>query len=515
MNCGRALGGSSSINGMMFTPTSKTHVDAWAGLGNEGWEWSTFNDAVKKVHSGSDAPIQLSVVDTPEGTWIKVWTDTMKALGFPLSDPFSGETLGSVVTPESINRETKTRSSAANAYLGPAKERKNLTVLTGAVVQKILFDMSDAACPTAEGISFVQGGEKKIIKATKEVILSGGAINSPRLLELSGIGGSKLLKSLDIPVTVDNPHVGENLQNHPLCAMVFTALETSPETIDALAAGDPPAIGAAMQAYAVDKSGPFASSGLVTSAQLPYPYISTDEGRKDLNRLLHQVDTEVGNAFVPPGAPTTQAFAAKHEALVHSVNASPEDASATWMAMPLFVPGYDVDVMSPPRTGKGFTIGAQLNHPLSRGSVHINTNNPEITGSSEGLTIDPAYLSHPLDVEILARHLQFLEQRIVRAQPLAGCLKLEAEPRLKDLETAKAFVRRSATGAHHYAGTCGMMPREMGGVVDARLRVYGCKGLRVCDASVVPLVPRVNPQATVYGVAEMGAKLILEDLSKS
>lgn len=148
-----------------------------------------------------------------------------------------------------------------------------------------------------------------------------------------------------------------------------------------------------------------------------------------------------------------------------------------------------------------------LSHPLSKGSVHITSTSPEHLASSEGLEIDPRYLSHPLDLEVLARHVQFTEQVIGRAEPLASRLKPRAEL-FKDLEQAKNYVRLTAQGSHHYTGTCSMMSRDMGGVVDDELRVYGCANLRVCDASIIPIEPRANTQAVVYGVAEMGAQII-------
>ena len=127
------------------------------------------------------------------------------------------------------------------------------------------------------------------------------------------------------------------------------------------------------------------------------------------------------------------------------------------------------------------------------------------------MVIDPRYLSHPLDLALLAQHVRFTEQAIGRAEPLARYFKPRAD-RFTDLEKAREYVKRTANGAHHYTGTCSMMPRAMGGVVDDKLRVYGCLNLRVCDASIIPIEPRPNTQAAVYRVAEMGARLIQETL---
>ena len=159
----------------------------------------------------------------------------------------------------------------------------------------------------------------------------------------------------------------------------------------------------------------------------------------------------------------------------------------------------------PPADGaKYFSVAALLTHPLSRGSVHISSASP--TAKPD---IDPRYLSEALDLEILARHVLFIDSAIVQTEPLRSLLKPTSTPAaLKDLDAAKDYVRRSMVGAHHPTGTCAMMPRAKGGVVDAQLRVHGCKNLRVCDASVFPISPRLNPQATVYAVAERAADLI-------
>lgn len=127
------------------------------------------------------------------------------------------------------------------------------------------------------------------------------------------------------------------------------------------------------------------------------------------------------------------------------------------------------------------------------------------------MAIDPQFLSHPLDTEILARSLRYIEEKIAKAEPLSGHLKPQ-EAKFEDVEETKEYIRRTVRGGNHWVGSCSMMPREIGGVVDAQLRVYGCKNLRICDASVIPIVSRGNTLAAVYGVAELGAKIIRKDL---
>lgn len=214
-------------------------------------------------------------------------------------------------------------------------------------------------------------------------------------------------------------------------------------------------------------------------AQLPLPDFSTNDGRKQLDHLLKapNPDTEVARS-----PPTTPEFAAAHESFVRSILTDPSEAIGNYV----FGAGYaPFDAPSPTyrAPGKYVSVAIELSHPLSRGSVHISDATPEHTKTSEGVIVDPRYLSHPLDLEVLARQVRFTEDIITRAEPLARFLKPYTK-RFTDLEATKEYVRRTVDGAYHYTGTCSMMPRAMGGVVDHRLRVYGCSNLRVCDSTL-------------------------------
>ncbi|OLN85287.1 putative GMC-type oxidoreductase Mb1310-like protein 2 [Colletotrichum chlorophyti] len=498
---GRLLGGSGALNGLSFTITTRSNIGAWASLGNPGWDWSSFNDASKKAYSitsgEGEGPLKLSLPDNAESFWPKTWQDTIRGLGFPSAcDPLSGEGVGSSLTPDTVDPETRQRSYAASAYLQSAKSRTNLTVITGALVEKIVF-RTDAGEIVAEAVRYNKDGETKTVKAQKEVVLTAGTFNSARLLELSGVGDAELLHRLGIDVVLDNPHVGENLQNH---LMVGASFEVLPEldTMDSIVRQEPAAVGAAMEAYGKG-SGPFTRSGTSATAQLPLP--ATD----DISQLLDKLS--------PPKTTATPAFTKAHETYVRSVLASSSEPSAYYLSFPGFALFSKDGAMAPPPAGdeKFFTIGALLAHPLSRGSSHITSESLD----SAALAINPAYLSHPLDVEVLARHVQQIE-KIAASEPLRSQLKPDGRrypaTSLTDIEQAKNFVRRTAVGAHHFTGTCSMMPRELGGVVDEKLRVHGIRGLRVADASVVPITVRANPQATVYAIAERAADLVKSSL---
>ncbi|SPQ27078.1 71b3be25-ee30-45ea-adef-af27a502ed57 [Thermothielavioides terrestris] len=522
---GRLLGGSSGINSFLFTPTSKDNVNAWAKLGNDGWDYDIFQAALKRsytFHTPSgvrqgDGPLQLAVhVSEPQVTWAKAWAESLESLGFPSCDPFSGTVCGSFDNPESVYPETKQRCFSANAYLGSARDRANLTVLTDTTATKILLKRSSehGEAVVAEGIQIkTKDGEVRTITARREVILSAGAINSPRLLEISGIGDSALLNRLGIDVAIDNPHVGENLQNHVYTGVVLE-IRDDVETLDPFLRSEPQAVNAATQAYA-QGTGPLASSSIVASAQLPLPKAGQGDD-DDIAQLVQQhLSTDSARDAAQKTTAEAAAFTAANEAYVRRVLTSATEASATYLIFPAYMSFEDLD----PRfraPGNHITIGVMLSHPLSRGSVHITTASADALAGSSGVAIDPRYLTHPLDIEVLARHVRFTERAIAAAPPIARYLKHGAPgSRFAELGAAREYVRSTARGAHHYTGTCAMQPRELGGVVDARLRVHGCANLRVCDASVVPLEPTANTQAVVYGVAEMGAQIVREDLTRA
>ncbi|KAK1728631.1 GMC oxidoreductase [Colletotrichum acutatum] len=498
---GRLLGGSGALNGLSFTITTRSNVEAWASLGNPGWDWPTFNEASKKAYSIASGegtgPLKLSLPDNVESFWPKIWQDTIRNLGFPDScDPLSGQGVGSSLTPDTIDPETKQRSYAGSAYLQSAKSRSNLTVVTGALVEKIVFK-SDAGEIVAEGVQYTKDGETATATAQKEVVLTAGTLNSPRILELSGVGNGELLRKLGIEVVLDNPHVGENLQNHVMVGASFEALPEL-DTMDGIIRQEPAAVGAAMEAYGKG-TGPFSRSGTVATAQLPLP------AGEDVAQLLDNLSG--------PKTSATPEFTKALEAYVRSVLTSFSEPSGYYLSLPGFAlfSGDGTMAAPPPGEDKYFTIALLLAHPLSRGSSHITSAFLE----SPAVAIDPAYLSHPFDVEVLARHIQLLE-KIAASEPLRSQLKPSGKRNpanaLTELEEAKEFVRKTAVGAHHFTGTCSMMPRELGGVVDEKLRVHGIRGLRVADASIVPITVRANPQATVYGIAERAADLIKSSL---
>lgn len=450
---GRLLGGSSALNGLSFSATSKANVDAWGKLGNPGWDWSNFSRAVGKSYklttmpSGKTeghGPLQLTL---PEETteWPRIWRETMTTLGFSATnDPFSGQVCGGLPVPDSIDPFTAQRTFSSNSYLEPAKSRSNLTVWTQTPVTKILFDEKEQVIAT--GVQYTTERGTKTVSALKEVILTAGTINTPRLLELSGVGDKGLLDSLGIRVVIDNPHVGENLQNHPMCGLSFEVLSHEGfETLDRLLRKEPEALAAAQEDY-TKKTGPLAQSGRNAAAHLPLPGIRTNEGAQQLRKLLENLRRE---HHVGKGTPE---FTKAHRSFVESNLTSSTEASACYLPVPCFFNFSPGGSKSAALEGNEdyFSIVLLLAHPLSRGSTHIISASPSSAASSAGLAVDPSYLTDPLDLEVLARHLQFIET-IVSTEPLSNHLKLGGKRSpgapspgsLANLDIAKEYALRT------------------------------------------------------------------------
>ncbi|KAF7937696.1 uncharacterized protein EAE97_007492 [Botrytis byssoidea] len=221
-SAGRLLGESSAINGFAFLPNSKSSVEAWANLGNSGWNWEAFSRSMDRftlatatsTTNPAKSPLQITIPEE-DTEWPRVWRDTLARLGFPVAQDglTSGNILGSLMGGETIGLDKK-RSYSAEAYLDDTvRSRINLTIWTKATVDRIIFENSDSDTPIAVGITVRDSGTGtlKSVLANKEVVLSGGTINSPRLLGFSGVGNPNILEPFGIEVIVNNPNVGEHL----------------------------------------------------------------------------------------------------------------------------------------------------------------------------------------------------------------------------------------------------------------------------------------------------------------
>lgn len=242
---GRALGGSSASNAEVFVPPSATGFDTWESLGNSGWGWPNVAPYFRKAYTlnppsealgkhldidwidegtrGADGPIQASFTSVTDDPLGRAWNNTFRELGFGVTqDPYNGHGVGAWSTPASIDPATGTRSYAASAYLAPVRGRPNLHVVTGATASRIIMQGTKA-----KGVIFRRkdNGAEYQVQATREVILAAGAFQSPKLLELSGIGNKLVLEKYGIPTRVENKNVGENLQDHLMTGISFEAAD--------------------------------------------------------------------------------------------------------------------------------------------------------------------------------------------------------------------------------------------------------------------------------------------------
>jgi choline dehydrogenase-like flavoprotein len=529
---GKVLGGTSAINAQAWIPPSASDVDAWEKLGNNGWNYQMLKPyldkcfTVTRPDNATAEHLQLSwlpanlskfsglvyasFAGTKEDPLGKAWVETFGNLRHPLtSDPFDGKSIGAYNGLSTIDARNKTRSYSNNAYYLPVMERANLHLLSGCTVTRIFFDTAGDGCGLrASGVEYLQNGTLNVVNATEEIILSAGVFQSPKILELSGVGNPDILESKGIEVKLDNPYVGTNLQDHLLGGISFEAKDGI-YTGDDLLRGDPATIEAAMTAYQVNKTGPFASSGISSFAYLPPADFDNGNNSDVRNEMLNTLSEKQG----------THPLDVLRYSQLHDLLSNLDEGTSQYFlfAAQSNVAGRNTtgsisDGLLP---GNFITLGSALSHPLSTGNVHISSSDPVAKP-----TIDHKYLSDPLDLELHARQLRYLE-RIAAAEPMASLLKPGGQRNHpaafigEDLDKAKIFAAVGGTSNWHSVGTCAMAPKESGGVVDTNFNVYGVEGLRVVDASVFPLVLQSNLQCMVYAVAERAADLIKESLRDS
>ncbi|KFY04700.1 hypothetical protein O988_00580 [Pseudogymnoascus sp. VKM F-3808] len=499
---GRTLGGSSAINMGMVVYPSKVGMDAWEKLGNPGWGWEGLSPYIRKFHKAAAPSDEVSFGDQYmpyHGAWFK----TFKALGYPqVEDPIKGSGVGPFVNPGAVDPITHTRSHAGAAYFGDSiRSRPNLRVITGALVEKLISEKRRGLV-VATAVQVRKDGNTHMIPVQKEVILAAGVTHSPQILELSGIGNGDLLRSHGIESIVNNPGVGENLQDHGYVSFSY-------EVADGLPSGDmaqdPAVAAAAMAAYQKDGSGPLGMVGLV-SAFMPCLDFPSDERAQ----LLQMLDIHSGGE-ISPGQ--KKQFDALRQILQDPNEPTAQYILSPFQVLPREAPSSKgvFGLAHGRHPGFFISIGSLLSYPFSRGSVHLASNDPK-----RSPIIDSGILRHPVHLELQARHSIWME-KIAETEPMASILKtggarLHTTERLTDVAKAKELCKELSLSIFHLCGTCAMLPREDGGVVDSKLKVYGTLNVRIVDASLFPLEPRGNLQATVFAVAEKGADIIKQNV---
>lgn len=449
---GKVLGGTSSINGMMAIRGQPEDYDRWRASGLVGWGYADVLPYFRKLekhwrgegpHHGGDGPLEINPHAAPSPLMSRAQA-AARQMGFPLTDDFNGPQPQGFGLPDFTISQGR-RASTAAAYLRPVLSRRNLTVLTGATARRVLIEGGRAV-----GIEYRQNGVIRHVRADREVLLCGGAINSPQLLLLSGIGPAAQLQRLGIPVQVDAPGVGANLCEHPGAS--FDLACRAPVAFDAELRFD--RIAGSMLRWWVSGKGVMASPPMVISAN-----VATVAGsdRADLHVLLVPVAMD----------------------------------ARVWF------PGI--------RRPRGHVLMASysLNYPQSRGHLELRSSDPLAKP-----LIHFNLLSHPEDRAAMMRGYRTLRELV--SQPamaeIAGDMVRPAKEPVTDAEV-EAYVRASAATAFHPAGTC-RMGADAASVVDGSLKLRGVDGLRVVDASIFPDLPGGNTNLPVIMAAEKAADMI-------
>ncbi|KAF2420047.1 GMC family oxidoreductase N-terminal domain-containing protein [Microbacterium sp. B35-30] len=455
---GKTLGGSSSLNAMMWVRGFAADYDEWADAAGPIWSWDALVPYFRRVErtadpahgsQGTHGPQPVEHQRDPRAQTAAFLTAAQQA-GHPVT-PANLPT-GQGFSQTMVSESRGARASTADVYLRPAKGRANLRITTGAHVRRVTLD-SGSPLPRATGVYVDFDGITRHVRARREVVLSGGAINTPQLLMLSGIGPAEHLTEHGIGIVVDAPGVGANLQDHLVAGLA-----------------------------------PTADSGTLHDAERPAEvvrYLTKRRGMLTSNvaEAYGFVRTEVADrAGAPEGLPDIEI---------------------------IFAPVPYVGEGLIPSPAHGLTIGAILLRPRSRGTIRLASADPAAPP-----LIDPAYLSDPDGVDAatmlagLAECERLIDTEALRAVTTGGWVQPPGGDRMTPTERAEVSLRRYSHTLYHPVGTA-RMGTDAASVVDPELRVRGVTGLRVADASVMPTVIRGHTNAPAIVIGEVAADLIL------
>ncbi|MDO9413988.1 MAG: choline dehydrogenase [Pseudolabrys sp.] len=448
---GKVLGGSSSINGLIYLRGQPQDFDHWRQLGNSGWSFDDVLPYFRKSEDqergaddmhGTGGP--LAVSDVEKHPLCEAFIEATEQAGFPRTEDFNGRDQEGAGYFQLTARNGRRRSTAAG-FLKQARKRPNLVVATGALATRVLFDGSRAT-----GIAYTQNGLQHTAHAAAEVILAGGAFNSPQLLQLSGVGPAEHLRSLGIPVVADRQGVGADLQDHFQVRMQYRCTE------------------------------PITMNDFV------------NDWRQRIHGGLRYMTSRKGMLTI--GAGYAGAFLRTRRELetpdvqIHFILFSADSLGGGLHPFP------------------GFTASVCQLRPESRGTVRIKSRDPAAAPA-----IQPRYLSSQFDIDTILDGMK-LQRTIMSQKAMQHYIAEERVPGAACTSDADllAYARATGTTIFHPTSTC-RMGSDPAAVVDKRLRVHGISGLRVIDASIMPTVVSGNTNAAVVMIAEKGADMVLED----
>ncbi|KAH8096772.1 GMC oxidoreductase [Cristinia sonorae] len=505
---GKGLGGSSLLNLLAMARPGKVELDAIEELGNQGWNWDTTlkymkksehldppklspEDAVrfaanpKPENHGTDGPIAKSFPPHITECHTAV-LDAMEANGLPRNgDNGDGFPVGGLLVVTSVDSKTATRSYAASAYYAPNATRPNFL---------IHLENADGTLQRATGVSFSHEEKVYTVTAANEVILAAGPFQSPQLLELSGIGDKDILTKFGIETKIDLPGVGENLQDH---ALVPTVVEVDQKVQSIEILFEPAGLAKQQELYQ-QQQGILAGIPSSVFAFMPGNVIGTAADTKKWKELTHLTGS-APEVFANTKPSVKKGIEKQYEILSRWIDNPIQPLAQLLMFNgPFPIPGVNFDF-----TKRHLTLLCAYTHPLHRGTVHINSTDPFAHPS-----IQQNYFSNPADLDILVRTVQWMK-KVYETEPLKSLVQKRIVPTGEESEEElREWAKKMLATVHHPVGTCAMLPKELGGVVDNRLKVYGTSNLRVIDTSVIPLQISSNIQTLAYAVAEKGADII-------
>ncbi|GAA5897326.1 GMC family oxidoreductase [Sporobolomyces salmoneus] len=507
---GKILGGSSALNFMAWTRGHKSDYDSWDALGAKGWNWNSLLPYFKKsekfstpssnnqnaqpvydasVH-GTSGPVQISFSPYISDQFTGFYEGIQKMGVSVANDLNDGKMDGVAWSQSTIGKGgllNERRVTSQTAYIDPIwLTRSNLCVLPGMQATRVLFDTTNKDNVKATGVEFtfanITTGHTFSASATREVILSAGSIQTPQLLELSGIGDASFLESKGINSVVDLPGVGENLADHPAIVVVEKLKEGS-KTLDAIGA-NPILAGAALAEWALGK-------GILTQELSTLAYLDSQTllNASDHSRALTMMNRLKSSSNIPT---------AQVEQQIAQVKAG--SPIMEFLAINVY---FGANAAGEPNVPY-LSLAACAQKSFSRGSIHIASNDPKAYPN-----IDPQYLQADIDKFYLMRAAQFLRE-LAKTDALSQYIDSEAEPgpEVQSEQQLEDWIENVVRTEYHPIGTAKMGARNDQGVVDENLIVHGTSNLRVVDLSVMPMHVSTHPQSTAYAIAEKAADLM-------
>ncbi|MEX0873282.1 MAG: GMC family oxidoreductase N-terminal domain-containing protein, partial [Aquisalimonadaceae bacterium] len=454
---GKVIGGSSAINGMVYVRGDPAEYDAWERMGNRGWGYSDVARYYRRLERYAEGNPELRGRDGPmrimnRGSWdpdplSDAYVNACVEAGVPRVDDYNDGTFEGASYLQQTGYRGR-RWSAADGYIMPARRRDNLTVKTHALTARVLFDGKRAV-----GVEYIRDGERQCVYANREVLLSAGAIQSPQLLELSGIGNAEHLNALGVPLVHHLPGVGENLQDHLQVRLTYEC--TQPLTINDI-------IGSRMRGMQHGLRYITQRKGLLSTTS------STVHAIARTHPDLDRPDVKIQLALI---------------------SGADRYSRSKEMGIDRF---------------PGFSLGAFMLRPLSRGAVHAASADP-----AEPPRMRANYLSYPEERQTYLDALKRIRE--IAAQPaFRKLLRRETRPgpEVTKGEALMDYMRQTGQTSWHPISTCRMGSDEQS-VVDSELRVHGVEGLRVIDASIMPTMASSNTNAPAIMIGEKGADLVL------